>query len=86
MAKYQVINDFTILLKTTGQFFPKAPGNPQYDEYVEWILAGGEADPPDVKPVTDPDEAVQMKHLVKRLRKVVKFLKKQFPDSDIEDI
>lgn len=86
MAKYKIVNEYTILLKPTGQYFPKSPGNPQYDEYMEWVLAGGEADQPDPPPVRDPDDDVQMRLLVKRVRKIAKFLKKQFPEADIEDI
>lgn len=53
MADYQQLNDpmtgkvgTTILRRADSAYIPNDPANRDYQEYLEWLAAGNEPDPP----------------------------------------
>lgn len=85
MRRYKRVDNFTIVRDGT-YYFPIDSSNAEYILYREWLLAGGTLEPIDVPPVLDEDDRVSSKTIVKRLRKVIRALKLQFPAMDVDEI
>jgi len=85
MRKYKRVDNFTIVRDDT-YYFPIDSSNGEYIIYREWLLAGGTLEPIDVPPILDEDDRIDPKRIVRRLRKVIRALKLQFPAMDIDEI
>jgi hypothetical protein len=44
---YKIINEAQILRVEDGALIPTDPANGDYQQYLEWLAAGGEPEPPD---------------------------------------
>jgi hypothetical protein len=58
-----------VLRLTDGAFVPFAPGNRDYAEYKKWLGEGNTPLPPDPLPDVNPDDYVDMRRLVRYLKR-----------------
>lgn len=51
---YQLTTGDTILRLSDNAFIPKAPGNKDYREYLDWLAKGNTPEPAPVPPAPEP--------------------------------
>lgn len=59
-----------VLNLTTGAFVPFEFSNRDYQEYLEWLALGNLPLPADPEPPVNPDDYVDMRRLVRYLRRI----------------
>jgi hypothetical protein len=52
---YKILNEAQILRLSDNAFIPLAPGNRDYQEYLEWLAEGNTPEPADPPPPPGPD-------------------------------
>lgn len=87
MARYQTtLGGWTIYDRETDKFFPANSAVPEYQEFLEWIRAGNTPDEPDPHPHETAEDRVQTKKIVRGLKQIIRWIKRQDSNANVDDI
>lgn len=84
MARYKLTNtNWEIYDSERNKYIFTNLNDPDYQEFLAWVQAGNEPDDPQPLPHESPESRVNIKKLVRSIRRIRRWILSQDPNADV---